>query len=443
LIITFTVGVVAVVATLVFDSAILRLTTIIAAMCLALWLSEAVPPFVPTIVLCTVTPLLLGPLDKKFALPSVLKWAMDPVLVLFFGGFVLSVAAQHHGFDKRLANFALRSAGGSFSKFLLLTILLTAFLSMWMSNIAAAVLMLACLHPVLRSFEIDDILRRALLVGVALGANLGGISTPIGTGPNAIAIAWISESSHISFFSWMSFALPLSAGMLLAGFAFIWFRARRGQDQWASKAGRLSEDVANPSRNAGESGFLAILAVTISLWLTEPFHGIAASIISLGSASVLFLTKLLNKEDLLRVDWSTLLLIAGGITLGKLLEQSGAVNVIAANVAWNELDPTMALFMLCFACAMLSAFMSNTATVVMLIPLAHALLPAPSTAILVAIAASFGIPFVISTPPNAMAFGRGGLRFGDLFWPGLLVMALGCLMISVTGKQVLGWVGIP
>ena len=430
-----------------FDSTVLRITTIIAGTCLVLWLSEIVPPFVPTFLLWTLAPLMLGSLDKKFGLPNVLSWAIDPVLALFFGGFVLGVATERYGFDKRLANLALRSAGKSYAKFLLLVILLTAFLSMWMSNIAAAALMLACLHPVLLNFEIDDALRRTLLVGIALGADLGGISTPIGTGPNAIAIASISETSHISFLGWMSFALPLSIGMLLVSFALIWFRVRRQQGEWTSKVGQLSEEVFGGENfqnlKPSEFAFLFVLAGTIFLWLTEPLHGVSSSVVSLAATSVLFLTQLLKKEDLLRVDWSTLLLIAGGITLGKLLEQSELVKNIAANIAWNDLNTTLALFLLCLASATLSALMSNTATAVMLIPLAHALVPAPSTAILVAIAASFGIPFVVSTPPNAMAYGEGGVRFGDLFLPGIIIMISGCLIISLTGRLVLNLIGIP
>ncbi len=433
-------------AILVFESAVLRLTIIIAAVCLALWLSEAVPPFVPTFLLCALIPLLLGPFDKKFSLPSVLSWAMDPVLALFFGGFVLGVAAETYDFDKRLANIALRSAGNSYLKFLLLIILLTAFLSMWMSNIAAAVLMLACVSPVLHNFEIDNILRRSLLVGVALGANIGGISTPVGTGPNAIAIAAISETTHVSFMAWMSFAVPLSLGMLAVGITLLWFRVRSKKEEWT----HITLPPNTESRNSKVSGtrkqaffFILLFAGTILLWLSEPWHGVSPGIVSLGAASVIFMTGLLKKKDLLRVDWSTLLLIAGGITLGKLLEQSGLVKMIAANVAWNELNATLALFLLCLASATLSALMSNTATVVMLIPLADALIPGPSTAILIAIAASFGMPFVISTPPNAMAFGQGGVKFGDLFWPGIIIMILGCGLISVTGKQILNFAGMP
>ncbi|MBC7900042.1 MAG: anion permease, partial [Saprospiraceae bacterium] len=139
----------------------------------------------------------------------------------------------------------------------------------------------------------------------------------------------------------------------------------------------------------------------------------------------------------------TLLLIAGGITLGRLLEQSGIVKEFSANVPFSEMNVTLSLFIICFASALLSAFMSNTATVVILIPLATAIIPAPSTAILVAISASFGIPFVVGTPPNAMVFGEGGVKFGDLFWPGLGLMVIGCLIVSLTGRAVLNFVGIP
>jgi len=425
-----------------FGSTVLTLTAVVAAACLALWLSRAVPPFVPTLLLIAFIPLLIGRVDKDLTLLRVLNWAVDPVLALFFGGFVLGVAAERYGFDKRLADIILRWTGTSYLKFLSFTIILTVFLSMWMSNIAAAALMLGCLRPVLENLESDNILRRNLLVGVALGANLGGIATPIGTGPNALAIAAISPSIPVSFFAWMTFALPLSMGMVAFCIFFLRFRVRRRKDEWRHFGG-LSAAPCVKCRKPGEAAFLLVFAGTVLFWLSEPLHGISASVVSLVAASVLFLTSLLKKEDLARVDWSTLLLIAGGITLGRLLEHSGLVKVAAAGVRWDELNATLALFLLCFATATFSALMSNTATVVMLIPLAEAIIPGPSTAILIAIAASFGMPFVISTPPNAMAFGRGGVTFHDLFWPGTAIMLLGCALISLTGKQVLTLTGIP
>ena len=432
---------------LLIESATYARIVSIAGVCLLLWISEIVPPFVPTLLLWTLVPLFLAPIDGKFALPNVLSWAVDPVMALFFGGFVLGVATESSGLDERLTQFALRSAGKSFRRFLLFVILITALLSMWMSNIAAAALVLACLHPILGKFESDHILRRALLIGVALGADFGGITTPIGTGPNAIAIASISATQPVSFLSWMAFAFPLTIGMLLASFLLLSWRVRRNENIWKTRNSELNvyafEGEKRPNNKSGQIGFLIVLVGTIVLWLTEPLHKIPAAVIALGSAAALFLSGILSKKDLLRIDWSTLLLIAGGITLGRLLEQSGLVKAVAANVPFADLDPTFSLFLLCLASAILSALISNTATAVLLIPLATAFIPLPSTAILIAVSASFGIPFVISTPPNAMVFGQGGVRFGDLFWPGIVLMLVGCLLVSLTGRAVLNFAGIP
>jgi sodium-dependent dicarboxylate transporter 2/3/5 len=433
---------------LFIESAIYSRIVSIAAVCLLLWISEIVPPFVPTLLLWTLVPLLLGSIDGRFSLSHVLSWAVDPVMALFFGGFVLGVATERNGLGQRLTQFALESSGNSFKKFLLFVILITAFLSMWMSNIAAAALVLACLHSVLARFEDDHVLRRVLLVGVAFGADFGGMATPIGTGPNAIAIASISATQPVSFLSWMAFAFPLTIGMLIVSYVFLLLRAREREGDWKKRGSQLrtvfekskdEESDAVPHR----IGFLIIFAGTILLWLTEPLHGIPAAVIALGSAALIFLAGVLTKKDLTRIDWSTLLLIAGGITLGRLLEQSALIKTASANVPFADFHPMFGLFLLCLTSAMLAALMSNTATTVLLIPLAMTLVPAPSTAILIAVSASFGIPFVISTPPNAMVFGQGGVKFGDLFWPGIVLMVAGCFLVSLTGQAVLNFAGIP
>ena len=419
----------------------------VAALCLFIWISEFAPPFVPTLMLWALVPLVLFPLDARFSLTNVLGWAADPVMALFFGGFTLGVAAEAHGVDKRLAAFALRSVGRSFALFLLLIVFTTAFFSMWLSNIAAAALVLACLRPVLHAFDDHHMLRRTLLIGVALGADFGGIATPIGTGPNGIAIASLEPAFHISFVEWMIFAFPLTIGMLALGYLMLLFRSRSKAKEWAvADIQREVPTAAGDDDNRsvlGQRAFFLILTVTVALWLSEPLHKIPAAVIAIASAASLFLSGLLKKRDIFRIDWSTLLLIAGGITLGRLLEQSGIVREFSAIVPFSEMNVTATLFVICFASAMLSALMSNTATVVILIPLATAIIPAPSTAILVAISASFGIPFVIATPPNAMVFGERGVKFGDLFWPGMGLMIIGCLIVSLTGRAVLHFVGIP
>ena len=440
-------GVLIVLPQLIIESTIHARVVSITGICLFLWLGEFVPPFVPTLLLWTLVPLFLAHIDNRYALPTVMSWAVDPVMALFFGGFVLGVAAQRNGFDQRLTQFALRSSGSSFKKFLLLVILITAFLSMWMSNIAAAALVLACLHPVIGKFEADYILRRVVLVGVALAADFGGIATPIGTGPNAIAIASISPIQPVSFLSWMAFALPLTIGMLAVTFLILVWRSRRYNANWGdgpvNTSSLFDRKVDQEQNKSTQLAFLIVFVGTIVLWLAEPVHKIPASVVALGSAAFVFLSGILKKEDLRKIDWSALILIAGGITLGRLLEQSALVNDLASVVPFADLNPILSLFLLCLASATLSALMSNTATAVLLIPLASVFIPAPSTAILIAVSASFGVPFLISTPPNAMVFGKGGVRFGDLFWPGIALMVLGCVLVSLTGKAVLNFAGIP
>jgi sodium-dependent dicarboxylate transporter 2/3/5 len=320
----------------------------------------------------------------------------------------------------------------------------TAFLSMWMSNIAAAALMFACVRPVLKTWPSDLPARRTLLVGVAFGANLGGIATPVGTGPNAIAIASISASRHISFVEWMTFALPLTVAFLIGAYLLLLWRGKAefSTPLTMSMQPEAAIDGEGHSRS-GQTGFLAVLALTVLLWLTEPLHGISAPVIALGSAALLFLSGLLASNDLRRIDWSTLLLIAGGITMGRMIETSGLVASASERFALAELHPIFALFFLCLASAVLSALMSNTATAVLLIPLANAIMPLPSTAILIAVSSSFGMPFLISTPPNAMAYGEGGVRSSDLLYPGLVIMLIGCAVVSLTGRPALNFAGIP
>lgn len=416
---------------------ILRRAIIVAAVCLTLWLTEVVPPYVPTFVLWALTPLFLFGFGDQFQLIRVLGWSANPVLALFLGGFALSVAASRYGIDNLIARLAVRLSRGSKLLLLILTAAATATLSMWMSNIAAAAMMIAALHPLFSGVPKHDPFRRALLMGIAFGANFGGIATPIGTGPNAIAIAAISSHHAITFAQWMVFALPLALGLLLAGLLLlIWRFHVRGV------AGELSAILVKAPDRGGWL-VMALFFLTVFAWLTEPLHGTPSAIVALLTTAALFGSGLLKRDDLARIDWSTLLLIAGGIGLGNLLEQSGVISVANTSMPWQNLPPVVRIFTLCFASALLSALMSNTASVTMLIPLAAGIDPNPSTAILIAVAASLGIPFVISTPPNAMVYGQGGITFCDLAIPGLLLMILGCVLVSLTGPYVLNLVGIP
>jgi sodium-dependent dicarboxylate transporter 2/3/5 len=426
---------VALVAGLGVEGPVASRAVLIGGACLVLWLTEVVPPFVPTLLLLGATPVLMGPLSADYRLGAVLTWGVDPVLVLFLGGFTLEVAAMRHGLDAAVARHVVRLSRGRPRLLLLLVMGGVAFLSMWMSNVAAAAMMLAALRPILQATPAGAPLRPALLLGVALGANFGGMATPVGSGPNALAVSAAGAYSPITFAGWMALALPLTVLMLVLGFGLVLLRFRVG--------GRLElpTQEALPLTRSGRR-VLAVSAACVVAWLSEPLHGVPAPVVALGATALLFGSGLLEREDLGKVDWSTLLLIAGGIALGRLMEHSG---LVARALAGSDLGgwPVAAqLGVLVVASAALSALMSNTGTAALLIPLAVQLHPSASTPVLVALGCSFGIPFVISTPPNAMAAGEG-LDSSELMRLGVPLMLAGCLLVSLTGPAVLRVFGLP
>ncbi len=415
---------------------LLERTAFLAGTCLALWLSDLVPPFVPSLLLLAAVPLLLGPLGASYRLAAILPWAAEPVLALFLGGFALAAAARRHGLDARVAARVVALSRGRRRALVALMAGGTAALSMWMSNIAAAAMMLAALRPLLPARHEELSFRRALLLAIAMGANLGGMATPVGSGPNAIAIAEVSSRVPLDFARWMSFAVPITLAALAAAVALLIGRYR--------VHGRIAvPDAATPAITPGGRGTLAVFAFTVAAWLTEPLHHVPAATIALAATAALFGTGLLGREDLGTIDWSTLILIAGGIVLGRLLERTGVVAAAASGIDWSAIPGPARLLGLVLASALLSALMSNTATATLLIPLGATVMPPPSTAIMIAIGASLGMPFVISTPPNAMVYGEGGLRATDLLALGLPLMILGCAIVALTGPAFLGTLGIP
>lgn len=415
---------------------ILSRVVILGGSALVLWLSEAVPAHVTTLALVAVIPLALGGVDPAYRIGSVLGWAADPVLALFFGGFALGAAASRHGLDAQIAERTLQFSRHERRRLLALVMAATALVSMWISNIAAVALMLAALRPHLHAGERTQTFRTALLLAVAMGANLGGMATPIGTGPNGIAIAHLEQWTRITFLQWMGFTLPLVIGMLVLAYLLI-VQAHRVEGAYQPIDVR-----AEPLRPRAR-GLLWVFALAVVAWLSEPLHGVPAPVVALAVTAVLFGGGWLRREDLGRIDWATLLLIAGGIVLGRLAEHSGVLDVIARSASDGGVSLTLRITGLVLLAAIMGAVMSNTASAAVLIPLALGLGFPRSIAVLIALGTSFGVPFIISTPPNAMVYGEGGLSSRDLLRVGLPLMIVGSLLVGLTGPLVLRWLGVP
>jgi solute carrier family 13 (sodium-dependent dicarboxylate transporter), member 2/3/5 len=416
-----------------FDWAVGARAGIIAGTCLLLWLAQLVPVWVPTLVLWAgATVLLPGP-SGTIEPGRVLAWFADPVLVLFIAGFALAAAAERQGADRALAALTIQLSRGEAVRLVVFAAGATALLSMWISNIAAAALLYGTLRPVWEDRPVTDRLRRAILLAVALGANLGGIGTPIGTGPNGIAMAAVSRTQHIDFLDWMLFAFPLALGLVLGAIALVLLILK-------PKAHFQEAGIRGAARPRRWRTLAVIFALTVALWLSEPLHGLQAPTVALGTILSLFLSGVLVPRDAAGLDWATLALIAGGIGLGRLLDAAGLLSAVAEHLFLPGLPSVVRVFGLALLAATLSSLMSNTGTAAVLVPLSAAVDSAPSTAIVVAIACSLGMPFGISTPPNAMAI-SAGLGARDLMVPGLILMLGGCALLALTGTYVLAAFG--
>jgi sodium-dependent dicarboxylate transporter 2/3/5 len=312
-----------------------------------------------------------------------------------------------------------------------------------MSNVAAATMMVATLRPLLEQHDGTSTgganFRKALLLGIAFAADFGGMGTPIGTGPNLIALGAaldLSPQHRITFAHWVLFAAPLT--ILMNGLSYLLLvrlHRVRGSLTFAGLPGSKLE----------RRGYVvvAIFFLAATAWLTEPLHGVSAGVTALVIAAILFASRLLDTTDLTRMEWNTLLLVAGGLTFGELLERSGLATFMASAVDWHALPPTALLLAFISATALLSAVASNTAAAVLLIQIGLGIIPLPSFAVLVAMGASMGVPFVISTPPNAMSYGQGGLHARDFAVPGMILMMFGCILLALTGPAVLRFMGVP
>lgn len=428
-------------ASLLPDARSSRAAAIVGA-CLVLWVTEAIPLYATTLVLWAAVALFLGPLDPKaFALTHVLASAANPVMALFFGGFSLSLAASKYGLDRRVAGWMVHVSRGRRRLLLAGVMGATAFLSMWMSNIAAAAMMFGTLAPLLA--HADDRFRKALVLGVAFGADFGGMATPVGTGPNLIAIAAVAGSVRITFAQWMLVAAPITLLMLALSYLVLARLHRVGGTFDAPAATTTTTTQAPPLDRRRAWPVVVLFVIAIGMWLTEPLHGVPAAVVAMAVAALLFATRLLDTTDLARLEWDTLLLIAGGLTLGDLFQSSGLARLSAGMLTGSAPSDVLLLAMLLLGCAVFSAVASNTAAAATVVAVALSVIPHPWAAVLVALAASMGVPFVISTPPNSMAYRQGRLRPWDLLLPGTLLTVAGLTLLTLAGPWWLRLVGVP
>ena len=373
----------------------------------------------------------------------------DPVIMLFIGGFMLAFAATKAGLDIKLAKALLKPFGSKSENVLLGFILVTGVFSMFLSNTATAAMMLTFLTPVIKSLPTNGKGRLALALAIPVGANLGGIATPIGTPPNAIAIKFLNDPNgmamNIGFSDWMMVMLPLTIVLLILSWLVIRFLFPFTQKKIVLEIEEKPERVLKPWQ---EITVYVTFALTVLLWMSDKWTHVDANVVAMLPVGVFCVTRIITKYDLAEINWCILWMVAGGFALGLALQDSGLAKHLVESIPFNEWPPVLMIIGSGLICYALANFISHTATANLLIPIlamagasaAQNLEPYGGVTTLlagVALGSSLSMILPISTPPNALAHSTGFIEQKDMIKVGAIMGAIGLIL----GYTVLVFVG--
>lgn len=402
-------------------------TVLILLLAAVLWVSEWIPLFIVSFIILaleliwlspSVTALGLSVSDSMFYAPF-----FSNIILLFMGGFVLSSIMQKASLDARFAHWILRITKGEPSTTLLGIIGACAFLSMWMSNTATTAMMLTLVLPLIKRLRPDAPFRIGLVLSIPLACNLGGIGTPIGTPPNAIAMSYLAAKGiEVSFLKWMILTVPF----LLLALGVLWFSLMK---IYPAKDIKLElKEVTEDPFNARQWITIGIFISTVLGWLIGGQFGLKTGTVALFPIIAAFWLGLLDQSDFRSLPWDVLFMVAGGIALGVAIDITdlGSVIVSALPIAGSF---QILVVVLIIVTAVLGTVMSNTATAGLLIPIVVSF-SLPTNQLLVLILAitlncSTAMVLPVSTPPNAIAFSSGVIHVKDLARMGLLMVFLG------------------
>lgn len=415
-----------------------------------MWVLEAIPIWTTSVLLIvmmivTVSDSMFAPLNASGAdgfgtlisHRSIMASFADPIIMLFMGGFALAIAATRCGMDVNLARVLLKPFGTRSEIVLLGFMLVTALFSMFMSNTATAAMMLAIVTPILKQLPANGKGRTAMIMGIPVAANVGGVGTPIGTPPNAIALSYLTRHAEldvdISFGQWMMVMVPFVVVLL----AFSWFLLTR-IFPFSQKS--VTIKIEGSFRRDREAIIVYVtFAVTVLLWVLDKVTGIDANSVAMIPLAVFAVTGIMGKEELKQINWDVLWLVAGGFALGVGLQQSGLAKTLVTSIPFHTWPPVIVIAGSGLICYTMSTFMSNTATTALLVPILAAMATgmkdvlAPyggsETMLLgVAVCASMAMALPISTPPNALAYGTGAIKQSEMAKTGIIIGVVGMLL---------------
>jgi sodium-dependent dicarboxylate transporter 2/3/5 len=419
---------------------------ILAALC---WILEPIPIYTTSVLVIVLELFLVS--DKGLALftraqppeltgkllshQELMATFASPIIMLFLGGFFLAMAATKYRLDVNLARVMLKPFGTRPAAVMLGLMIITAVFSMFMSNTATTAMMLSILAPVLKSLPVGDRARIGFVLSIPVAANIGGIGTPIGTPPNAIALKYINEINPITFGEWMMFGVPFVAVLLI----FSWWLLSRF---YPSSISAISLEIKGRFLKSWQAIVVYItFATTVLLWLIGGEFGLNSYVVAMIPVALFSCTKIINKDDLQTISWDVLWLVSGGIALGVGLENSGLAARVINAIPFASLSAIAVLIGAMALTLLMANFMSHTATANLLLPLMAVLatsLPGLETIgsavtllLAVTFAASLGMSLPISTPPNALASATGQVDTPQMAKVGVIVGVVGLLLTLV------------
>lgn len=402
---------------------------------IVLWITEFFPLFVTSLAI----PVVLVVAESATASEALAPF-FDPIIVLFFAGFILAEAMHRTKLDHWVATTIVAVAGTSPVRLFATMLATSAFLSMWMSNTASVAALLPVALAVTAAFG-DVGFQKATILGIAYAATIGGVGSAIGTPANQLAIRFTDELTgrEISFVEWFAFGLPMVILFLPIMGVYLWWssRARVGAaDFAAARAAAIEERAGLGSFTREQWQVLAVFGAVASLWLTQTWHGVNAGIVALGGAVVLFAIGRAVPDDLGRISWATLLTFGGGLTLGVAMIESGTADWIVTRLGGIDTSPLLTVAIVALVSLIATTVASNTASAAMLIPLAVPLAGLVGVdpvllVVTVAIASSIDFALVIGTPPTMLAYSTGIYTPAEILRRGAPLDVIGIIILVV------------
>ena len=421
------------------------------------WITEAIP-----IAVTALLPIILFPLTGGLGLSETTASFGHKYVFLYVGGFIIAIAIQKWNLHKRIALNIINLIGTNVVNIILGFMMATAFMSMWISNTATAVMMLPIAIAIVTQLKDDpntiekenQIFGKALMLGIAYSASIGGLSTLIGTPPNLVLAGVVEETFgyEITFAQWFKFGFPISSVLLficwkyLTSFAFK-FKQKKfpGGREEINKQLKALGHISYEEKLVGlVFGLTALAWVSRSFLLQSIIPSIDDTIIAMIGAILIFLIptknkerRLINWEEAVKLPWGILLLFGGGMALAAGFKDSGLALWIGSQMTLLDgISLFLLVIILITAVNFLTEITSNLATTAMLLPILYPMaitIDVHPFILMVSatVAATCAFMLPVATPPNAVVFGSGYLRIPDMVRVGIWMNIVSIVILSL------------